>query len=251
MKGNALGFIEAVGLPVAIAAADAAIKAANVSLIGYEKTKGSGLIVVKLAGDVGAVKAAVEAGVMAGQQAGKIYAHHVIPRPHEGTGSLADQVDRGPRHEPPAPVEQPVEKEPARAVKHARPDGRKAKPKPNGKKSVEEEPVLSALVEAVAVAPEPPLEAGSNGEIAEAEFETHPEEALAEPEIEAPPETQIEVAEASQAEEPVPAPTTEATTAEICNLCGDPECPRRKGQPHKWCSHYAASPAEAGSDQAA
>ena len=63
MTQQALGLIETVGLPVAIEAADAALKAANVTLIGYEKTKGGGLIVVKLRGDVGAIKAAVEAGV--------------------------------------------------------------------------------------------------------------------------------------------------------------------------------------------
>jgi len=96
MTQQALGLIEAVGLPVAIEAADAALKAANVTLIGYEKTKGGGLIVVKLRGDVGAVKAAVEAGVASASRVGKIFSHHVIPRPHANTELLIGQVDRGP-----------------------------------------------------------------------------------------------------------------------------------------------------------
>jgi len=96
MTQQALGLIETVGLPVAIEAADAALKAANVTLIGYEKTKGGGLIVVKLRGDVGAIKAAVEAGVASASRVGKVFSHHVIPRPHENTELLISQVDRGP-----------------------------------------------------------------------------------------------------------------------------------------------------------
>ncbi len=96
MTQQALGLIEAVGLPVAIEAADAALKAANVILIGYEKTRGGGLIVVKLRGDVGAVKAAVEAGVASASRVGKIFSWHIIPHPHENTEQIIGQVDRGP-----------------------------------------------------------------------------------------------------------------------------------------------------------
>jgi microcompartment protein CcmL/EutN len=83
MVKNALGLIEIVGLAAAIEAADAAIKAANVELIGYELTKGGGLVVVKLTGDVGAVMAGVEAGKIAGGKVNKVWATHVIPRPHQ------------------------------------------------------------------------------------------------------------------------------------------------------------------------
>ena len=65
----------------AIEAADAMVKAANVSLIGTEKI-GSGLVSVMVRGDVGAVKSAVEAGEAAAQRLGEIIATHVIPRPH-------------------------------------------------------------------------------------------------------------------------------------------------------------------------
>ena len=83
MVRQALGMIEAVGLPVAITAADAAVKSANVKLVGYELAKGSGMILIKVVGDVGAVKAAVEAGSAAAARVGRIVATHVIPRPHQ------------------------------------------------------------------------------------------------------------------------------------------------------------------------
>jgi ethanolamine utilization protein EutM len=103
MTENALGLIETVGLPTAIEAADAALKAANVRLIGYEKTRGGGLVIVKIRGDVGAVRAAVEAAVISASKVGKIYGYHVIPRPHEETEQVINLVDRGPAAEEPAP----------------------------------------------------------------------------------------------------------------------------------------------------
>ncbi|HIR34994.1 MAG TPA: BMC domain-containing protein [Candidatus Faecimorpha stercoravium] len=78
---EALGMIETRGLVAAIEAADAMVKAANVTLIGTEKI-GSGLVSVMIRGDVGAVKAATEAGSNAAQNLGEIIAVHVIPRPH-------------------------------------------------------------------------------------------------------------------------------------------------------------------------
>ena len=78
---EALGMIETRGLVAAIEAADAMVKAANVVLIGTEKI-GSGLVSVMIRGDVGAVKAATEAGSNAAQNLGEIIAVHVIPRPH-------------------------------------------------------------------------------------------------------------------------------------------------------------------------
>jgi ethanolamine utilization protein EutM len=104
MTENALGLIETVGLPTAIEAADAAMKAANVRLVGYEKTRGGGLVVVKIRGDVGAVRAAVEAAVISASKVGKINGYHVIPRPHEETEQLIDLVDRGPAAAPQPPI---------------------------------------------------------------------------------------------------------------------------------------------------
>ena len=79
--GEALGMSETKVLVGAIEAADAMTKSANVTLMGYEKI-GSGLVTVMVRGDVGAVKAAVDAGACAAEKVGEIVAQHVIPRPH-------------------------------------------------------------------------------------------------------------------------------------------------------------------------
>ncbi len=81
MALEALGMVETRGLVAAIEAADAMVKAANVELIGTEKI-GSGLVSVMVRGDVGAVKAAVEAGAASAGTLGELIATHVIPRPH-------------------------------------------------------------------------------------------------------------------------------------------------------------------------
>ena len=78
---NALGMIETKGLVAAVEAADAMVKAANVTLIGKEHV-GGGLVTVLVRGDVGAVKAATDAGAAAAERVGELISIHVIPRPH-------------------------------------------------------------------------------------------------------------------------------------------------------------------------
>lgn len=85
---NALGLIETVGMAAAIEAADAAVKSANVSLIGVELTKGDGMVTVKIEGDVGAVKAAIDAASQAALRVNKVFATKVIARPAEGLDEL-------------------------------------------------------------------------------------------------------------------------------------------------------------------
>lgn len=85
---NALGLIETVGMAAAIEAADAAVKSANVSLIGVELTKGDGMVTVKIEGDVGAVKAAIDAASQAALKVNKVFATKVIARPAEGLDEL-------------------------------------------------------------------------------------------------------------------------------------------------------------------
>ena len=92
MSLEALGMIETRGLVAAIEAADAMVKAANVQLIGSEKI-GSGLVSVMVRGDVGAVKAAVEAGGAAAANLGEVVATHVIPRPHTDVNKLLPTLD--------------------------------------------------------------------------------------------------------------------------------------------------------------
>lgn len=80
-NANALGMVETKGLVGAIEAADAMVKAANVTLIGKQQV-GAGLVTVMVRGDVGAVKAATDAGAAAAENVGELISVHVIPRPH-------------------------------------------------------------------------------------------------------------------------------------------------------------------------
>ena len=78
---EALGMVETKGYVGAVEAADAMVKSANVSLVGSEKI-GAGLVTVLVRGDVGAVKAATDAGASAAERVGELISVHVIPRPH-------------------------------------------------------------------------------------------------------------------------------------------------------------------------
>ncbi len=88
---QALGMIETKGLVAAIEAADAMVKAANVTLIGKEHV-GGGLVTVMVRGDVGAVKASVDAGAAAAERVGELISIHVIPRPHEEVQTILPKV---------------------------------------------------------------------------------------------------------------------------------------------------------------
>ncbi|EKN64478.1 BMC domain-containing protein [Schinkia azotoformans] len=88
---DALGMIETKGLVAAIEGADAMTKAANVTLIGYQQI-GSGLITVMVRGDVGAVKAAVDAGAAAAERVGKVVSVHVIARPHSDVERILPSI---------------------------------------------------------------------------------------------------------------------------------------------------------------
>ena len=87
---NALGMIETRGFVGAIEAADAMVKAANVVLVGKQQV-GSGLVTVIVRGDVGAVKAAVDAGAAAAERVGEMVSIHVIPRPHSDVEDILPQ----------------------------------------------------------------------------------------------------------------------------------------------------------------
>lgn len=92
MRGEALGMVETKGLVGAIEAADAMVKAANVTLVGYEKI-GSGLVTVMVRGDVGAVKAATDSGAAAAGKVGELISVHVIPRPHADIEKILPKLE--------------------------------------------------------------------------------------------------------------------------------------------------------------
>jgi len=105
MKNDALGMIETKGLVGSVEAADAMVKAANVTMVGKEFV-GGGLVTVMVRGDVGAVKAATDAGAAAAARVGELVSVHVIPRPHDEIENIL------PETKIPAPAT-PVKRTPA------------------------------------------------------------------------------------------------------------------------------------------
>ncbi|ELK42814.1 ethanolamine utilization microcompartment protein EutM [Clostridium perfringens] len=91
MELTALGMIETRGLVASVEAADAMVKAANVHLVGKVHV-GGGIVTVLVRGDVGAVKAATDAGAAAAQRVGELLSVHVIPRPHAEIESILPQI---------------------------------------------------------------------------------------------------------------------------------------------------------------
>jgi len=92
VSAEALGMIETRGMVGAIEAADAMVKAANVSLLGYVKV-GTGLVTVMVRGDVGATKAATDAGAAAAKKVGEVVSVHVIPRPHADVEKMLPKIE--------------------------------------------------------------------------------------------------------------------------------------------------------------
>ncbi len=90
MTKESLGMVETRGLVASIEAADAMVKAANVVLVGQEKI-GAGLVTAMVRGDVGAVKAATDAGAAAAAKVGEVVSVHVIPRPHADVEKIVPQ----------------------------------------------------------------------------------------------------------------------------------------------------------------
>ncbi len=87
VEGEALGLVETVGLVAATEAADAMVKAANVEIVTRQQP-GGGYTTIIVRGDVGAVKAAVEAGAAAAKAIGKVASAHIIPRPHDDIAGI-------------------------------------------------------------------------------------------------------------------------------------------------------------------
>lgn len=116
---RALGLLETKGLVGAIEAADAMVKAANVTIIGKEKIVPA-MITIKIAGDVAAVKAALDAGASAAQRVGQLLAVHIIPQPDDQLVNVVPELmdtkaaepESAPKSEEPEPEEKPVVTEP-------------------------------------------------------------------------------------------------------------------------------------------
>lgn len=198
---EALGMIETHGLVAAIEAADAMVKAANVSLTRKEEV-GGGLVTVMVRGDVGAVKAATDAGAAAAERVGELISVHVIPRPHEELEPILRAPDRSPapkapeddsdaEEEKPAQAEQAADKpaEPeAEAIAEAAGDGMKAEVLPEDEASEEAERTGPEIPEETETEEPEDVEAAPEAEQPEESDEDkesfeEPAEAAEEPEI--------------------------------------------------------------------
>ena len=205
MQQKSLGLIETQGLAAGVVAADAAVKSANVELIGYELTNGGGWTLIKVQGDVGAVKAAVDAAAVAAGKVNRVVSTRVIARPSSYLEALihtADTVgDRPPEPpkapEPPTPPTPPTEPEPEPEPPV------EPTPAPEAEEEVPSEPAEEPEPEPVTEQPpeEPKLEPQEEPqpEPAEEPAPEAPEEAEAEP-----PETPDEPAPEQPAEQPAP-----------------------------------------------
>ena len=153
-KRQAVGFIEAEGLPAAIAAADAAVKSANVHLVSRENSRGGGYMTIKVVGEVGAVKAAVEAAKAVSDKVHGTHSVLVIPRPATGvhdsmiwncneytTGIEPEDSGDDNKPEPPVP---PVPPTPPAPAPEPEPEP-EPEPAPEVIKEPESEPVIEEL----------------------------------------------------------------------------------------------------------
>ena len=174
MQQKSLGLIETQGLAAGIEAADAAVKSANVELVGYELTKGGGWTTIKILGDVGAVKAAVDAARIAAGKVSRVVSTRVIARPSMGltglihnTDTVGDQPPEPPT--PPTPTDPPEPTKPpadAQSVEKSAPEAmespEEAQPAEEGASEAMESPEEAQPVkEGASEAMESPKEAPS------------------------------------------------------------------------------------------
>ena len=154
---QALGMIETRGLIGSVEAADAMVKAANVTLIGKEHI-GAGLVTVMVRGDVGAVKAATDAGAAAAQRVGELISVHVIPRPHVEVETIlpnypgpdAAPEDDGPEDDGPAiEPDAPAAEETAAAEEVTAPEQSAAIPAETAKEEAAPDQMTRAKLEAI------------------------------------------------------------------------------------------------------
>ena len=165
---NALGMIETKGLVGSIEAADAMLKAANVVLASKTHV-GGGLVTVMVRGDVGAVKAAVDAGAAAAERVGELVSVHVIPRPAADVESILDPLTPAPDPEPEPPAAEP-EAEPEAPAPESAPEA-PSDPVPEVEEIPAEEPVQAS-------AEEEPADPEEEEEVQAGEFDDLSEETM-------------------------------------------------------------------------
>lgn len=201
---EALGLIETVGMAAAIEAADTCVKSSNVELIGYELTRGQGMVTVKIKGDVGAVKAAVESAKVSAAKVNKVVSTLVIPRPAQGIqGIIESDSTVG------------IERE-----------------EDNKREALEDNKEVEIVKEVVTKQDEKKEDTANEEErIVTEQKETLNIQKKTEKEEVEKKEEIVEHKENIKQQEL-------KEDSEICNICHDAACPRRKGQPKNICIHY-------------
>lgn len=236
MNGNALGLIEVIGYPAALEAADTCVKSSHVKLLGYEKAR-DGRIVVKITGDVGAVKAAVEGAKNSAGKLGTVIAAMVIAHPAEGIGRLV--------HSPETVFTEPgAEQMPVEPPEEAAGGKKEAAESAAGQRDADSPVAEEEVAEANASGAEEPNADESAGgvTVADPEVERAPVVEATDQELQQEPQSEPEVPQQEPQVEQV------ERTEVSCNLCGDPLCGRIKGQSTTLCLHHRPRPVKTNKD---
>ncbi|MFS0575500.1 BMC domain-containing protein [Sporosarcina sp. 179-K 3D1 HS] len=212
---NALGMIETVGMVAAVTAGDAAIKSADVKLIGYELTKGGGMVTIKFVGNVAAVNAALESASIEAEKVNRVVSKHIIPRPHDDLEKLINNIETigavniSRMDSEPTDIEKvsysvdftgfSIEDSDANAV---------------SSKQIRDKLEVQQIAE--------------NQKVERIEKDQKDEQIGIDQKVEQIEEEQIEFATA----------LNKIDEKEVCNICKDPECTRRKGELRLTCIHY-------------
>lgn len=208
MSQLAIGMIETMGLAAGIEAADICLKSANINLVGYEFARGSGMTVVKIEGNVGAVKAAISAATAALGKLGKVHAQMVIPRP-------SDSIDMLIRNESTVGYETEKEEIPKveqnEALLNKEDDLNQEKADESEQKDETDEDLNNQDLD------EEQIIEDENNEVTEQD------------EVEEPDENSDDTDHDS---------SEETSKPYTCNICKDPKCPRQKGDLRIYCIHY-------------
>jgi len=226
MSQKALGMIETIGILAAYEAADVALKSANVKMVGYEISRG-GLIVIKFMGDVSAVRSAVDAGKAAASRLSKVWSSHVIARPAEEIEKMINSEDTiNNKNE----TNKELEKE-----ETAENDETENNFEDN---EIDEENNVQAEENEEVEMVESPEEIDTDEEL-ETEFDQDNKSTVESENSESEEDENEEKTDLESEEVEIEVEIEEEVEEEdICNLCGDPACPRSKGDLHKDCIHY-------------
>ncbi|MBU5335067.1 BMC domain-containing protein [Intestinibacter bartlettii] len=209
MSQLAIGMIETMGLAAGIEAADICLKSANINLVGYEFARGSGMTVVKIEGNVGAVKAAISAATAALGKLGKVHAQMVIPRP-------SDSIDMLIRNESTVGYETEKEEIPKveqnEAPSDKEDDLNQEKADESEQKDETDEDINNQDLD------EEQIIEDENNEVTEQDEATE---------------------ESDENSDDTDQDSSEETSKSYtCNICKDPKCPRQKGDLRIYCIHY-------------